>query len=257
MSKKPRYIRYLILLLILFAVAAHEVIVNAKISGWEKTLNVRLFVVNGDGRRATSKYIDSLQPENFSAVERFVNQGAKGYGITIKAVNVSYAGELQSIPPQVPVENTALHNILWSLHFRGWALYQSYRARKGSADINLFISYYDTATTQALRHSVGLKGGLIALINGFADKQYQGSNNFVVAHELMHTLGATDKYNESNQPVHPGGFAAPFQEPLFPQRQAEIMGGRIPLSATQAIIPDNLDQAVVGAFTAAELNWYK
>jgi hypothetical protein len=257
MSKKRRYIRYLILLLVLFAVAANEVIVKAKVSGWEKTLQVRLFTINGDGRRATSKYIDSLQLEDFSAIEEFVNHGAEGYGITIEAIDISYAGELQSIPPQVPAQNSALRNILWSLHFRGWALYQSYRASEGSADINLFINYYDTATTQALPHSVGLKGGLIALINGFADKEYQGSNNFVVAHELMHTLGATDKYNESNQPAHPGGFAAPFQEPLFPQRQAEIMGGRIPLSATQAIIPDNLDQAVVGAFTAAELNWYR
>ena len=257
MSKKPRYIRYLILLLILFAVAANEVIVKAKISGWEKTLQVRLFAINGDGRRATSKYINSLQLEDFSAVDRFVNREAESYGITIKAVNISYAGELQSTPPQVPLENSALRNILWSLHFRGWALYQSYQTSKGSADINLFINYFDTATTQALPHSVGLKGGLIALINGFAEKEYQGSNNFVIAHELMHTLGATDKYNESDQPAHPSGFAAPFQEPLFPQRQAEIMGGRIPLSATQAIIPDNLGQAVVGAFTAAELNWYR
>jgi len=99
--------------------------------------------------------------------------------------------------------------------------------------------------------------GLIGLINGFASKSYRGSNNVVIAHELMHTLGATDKYNQLNLPTHPGGFAAPFQEPLFPQRQAEIMGGRIPVSATQAIIPNNLGQVVVGAFTAAELNWYR
>lgn len=257
MSKKRRYIRYLILLLVLFAVAAHEVIVKAKISSWEKTLVVRLFAINGDGRRATDKYINSLKLENFNPVERFVNNEADDYGITIKAIKIIYAGELQSIPPQVPKENSALRNIIWSLHFRGWALYQSYQNRDESADINLFINYHDTANTQALSHSVGLKGGLIALINGFAEQKYQGSNNVVVAHELMHTLGATDKYNGSDQPAHPSGFAAPFQEPLFPQQQAEIMGGRIPLSATKAIIPKSLDQVVVGAFTAAELNWYR
>ncbi len=257
MSKKRRYIRYLVLLLILFAVAAHEVIVDAKISSWEQTLEVRLFAINADGERATGKYIRSLKQADFKAVESFINRGAERYDITIKAIKFSYAGELISRPPDVPLEHSVLRNIIWSLHFRAWALYQSFRIKNGSSDINLFINYFDPASTQSLRHSVGLKGGLIGLINGFADKDYQGSNNVVIAHELMHTLGATDKYNQLNQPAHPGGFAAPFQEPLFPQRQAEIMGGRIPLSATRAIIPENLGLVVVGAFTAAELNWYR
>jgi len=257
MSKKRRYVRYLILLLILFSVAAHEWFVRAKIASWEQTLEVRLFVINSDGRRATDKYIKSLKLADFSYIERFINREAQRYDITINAIKINYAGELQSKPPEVPLENSVLRNIFWSLHFRGWALYQSYRTRSKSSDIDLFINYYDTTTTHSLRHSVGLKGGLIGLINGFANKSYRGSNNVVIAHELMHTLGATDKYNQLNLPTHPGGFAAPFQEPLFPQRRAEIMGGRIPVSATRAIIPNNLGQVVVGAFTAAELNWYR
>ena len=230
---------------------------KAKIASWEQTLVVRLFAVNGDGNSATDKYIKSLKLANFISVEQFINREAGHYEIPIKVVKVSYAGELKSGPPQVPEENSLLKNIFWSLHFRGWALYQSYRIDNGSADIDLFVNYYDAATTHSLRHSVGLRGGLIGLINGFANKSYQGSNNVVIAHELMHTLGATDKYNQLNHPAHPGGFAAPFQEPLFPQQQAEIMGGRIPISATRAIVPTNLRQVVVGAFTAAELNWYR
>ena len=257
MNKKHRYVRYLVLLLILFAVAAHEAITRSKVSSWEQTLEVRLFAINGDGRDATEKYIKSLKLANFNAITRFINREARRYGITIDAIKIEYAGELKSSPPEVPDENSVLRNIIWSLYFRGWSLYQSYRVEIGSSDIDLFINYYDTATTQTLRHSVGLRGGLIGLINGFANKNYRGSNNVVIAHELMHTLGATDKYNQLNQPAHPGGFAAPFQEPLFPQRQAEIMGGRIPLSATRAIIPESLYQVVVGAFTAAELNWYR
>lgn len=257
MNKKHRYFRYLVLLLILFAVAAHEAIMRSKVSSWEQTLEVRLFAINADQRSATGKYIKSLTSADFNAIARFINREAHRYGITIDGIKIEYAGELKSNPPEVPDENSALGNIIWSLYFRGWSLYQSYRVENGSSDIDLFINYYDTATTQTLRHSVGLRGGLIGLINGFAEKKYRGSNNVVIAHELMHTLGATDKYNQLNQPAHPGGFAAPFQEPLFPQRQAEIMGGRIPLSATRAIIPESLHQVVVGAFTAAELNWYR
>ena len=230
---------------------------RSKIASWEQTLEIRLFAINGDRRRATDTYIKSLKLKDFNAIASFINREARRYGITTEAININYAGELKSNPPEVPHEISVLRNILWSLHFRGWAFYQSFRAEGESADINLFVNYYDIATTQSLRHSVGLKGGLIGLINGFADKNYRGSNNVVITHELMHTLGATDKYGQLDQPEHPGGFAAPFQEPLFPQRRAEIMGGRIPLSATRAVIPKNLGQVVVGAFTAAELNWYR
>ena len=33
------------------------------------------------------------------------------------------------------------------------------------------------------------------------------------------------------------------------------MGGRIPLSAQQAKMPESLAEVVVGAHTAAEINW--
>ena len=33
------------------------------------------------------------------------------------------------------------------------------------------------------------------------------------------------------------------------------MGGRIPLSAQQAKMPESLAEVVVGAYTAAEINW--
>lgn len=230
---------------------------RAKVSSWGQTLEVRIFAINGDQRRSTEKYIESLKLENFNPITRFINREARRYGITINAIKIEYAGELKSRPPEPPLENSVLRNIIWSLYFRGWSIYQSFQVENGSSDIDLFINYYDTGTTQTLRHSVGLRGGLIALINGFANKSYQGSNNVIIAHELMHTFGATDKYNQLNRPAHPAGFAAPFQEPLFPQRRAEIMGGRIPVSATRAIIPGSLAQVVVGAFTAAELNWYR
>ena len=230
---------------------------RSKVSSWEQTLEVRIFAINADQRNATEKYIKSLRLADFNAISRFINREARRYEIPIDVIKVDYAGELESRPRNAPLGDSVLHNIFWSLYFRGWSLYQSYQVDKGSSDIDLFINYYDVRTTQTLHHSVGLKGGLIGLINGFADKSYQGSNNVIIAHELMHTLGATDKYDQLSQPVHPGGFAAPFQEPLFPQRQAEIMGGRIPLNKTRAIMPKSLGQVVVGAFTAAELNWYR
>jgi hypothetical protein len=78
----------------------------------------------------------------------------------------------------------------------------------------------------------------------------------VVAHELLHTLGATDKYaRASGQPLEPDGLGDPQQQPRYPQRFGEIMAGRIASSARQAEMPDGLDRMLVGPATAREIGW--
>jgi hypothetical protein len=256
MKQSFRYFRYLVLLLVLLFVIVHENRVKDRVASWDEVLQVQIFAINGDRRAATGNYIKTLKLSDFSPVEAFVNREAKRYGMPEDAIKISYAGELESGPPQPPREPNVLKNIFWSLHFRAWAMYQSYHEGKESLDVNLFISYYDTSTSQTLRHSVGLQRGLIGLINGFASRNYNGSNNVVIAHELMHTLGASDKYNQANLPIHPRGYADPYLVPLHPQYLAEIMGGRIPVSSTAANIPQKLSQVVIGVFTAAEIGWY-
>ena len=68
-------------------------------------------------------------------------------------------------------------------------------------------------------------------------------------------LGATDKYDPADgMPTFPSGFAEPDRNPRFPQRFAEIMGGRIARSAEDAIVPQSLKYVVIGGQTAAEIN---
>lgn len=248
-------LRYLILLMILLLVILNETLIKSRSTSWEHPLWVRIYAVNGDGRAATDSYIDSLTTQNFKPIEDFVNRQARRYGVTIDAIEVEYNGRLQDPPPQPPSGRNMLENVWWSLSFRAWAAYRGWTSDSDDGDVELFVSYYDTATTQSLRHSVGLQRGLIGIINAFAEKSYRGSNLVVVTHELMHTLGASDKYGANNQPLHPQGYAEPYRQPLYPQARAEIMGGRIPRSALQLVIPESLGQVVVGAFTAAEINW--
>ena len=248
-------LRYLILLLILLFVAVNETLNKTRSTSWENPLWVRIYAVNGDGREATEKYIDSLQTDSFKTIEKFVNREARRYGIKIDAIDVEYNGHLQSGPPQPPNGQSLLGNIWWSLKFRAWATHRAWSSDSDAGDIELFVFYYDIATTQSLRHSVGLQGGLIGIINAFADKSYRGSNEVVIAHEFMHTLGASDKYAPDNQPILPQGYAEPGRIPLFPQQKAELMGGRIPLSMQDSRMPESLNQVVVGTYTAAEINW--
>jgi hypothetical protein len=70
----------------------------------------------------------------------------------------------------------------------------------------------------------------------------------------MHTLGATDKYDPSTaQPLMPDGVAEPERSPIYPQKIAEIMGGRIPLAADDAVVPKSLKYVIIGPATAREI----
>jgi hypothetical protein len=78
---------------------------------------------------------------------------------------------------------------------------------------------------------------------------------FVAAHELFHTLGASDKYDATGHATFPGGFAEPERIPLYPQRGAELMARNLPLSPTSERPPETLDELWVGDATATEIGW--
>ena len=130
------------------------------------------------------------------------------------------------------------------------------RLSRLQADIRIFAVFYDPVTTRQVEHSIGLKEGLVGVANVFAANHMTEENNVIIAHELLHTLGAGDKYDPSTtQPIYPSGFADPEQSPLYPQKFAEIMAGRVPLTETESDTPRNLESAIIGPKTAAEINW--
>jgi len=100
-----------------------------------------------------------------------------------------------------------------------------------------------------------MKKGLLGLVHAYARPAQNGQNNIVIAHELLHTVGATDKYGELGASLYPGGYADADRQPRYPQRHAEIMSGRIPLSATRSHMPERLRHVIVNRWTAAEINW--
>jgi hypothetical protein len=124
--------------------------------------------------------------------------------------------------------------------------------------VRLFVQYHDPATDPALPHSTGIQKGMLGIVNVYASSEMENSNSIVIAHELLHTFGATDKYDRgTNQPHFPEGYADAEAKPLHPQRQAEIMAGRLAISERRSEIPKTMKRVVVGAKTAREINWVK
>ena len=256
-SRQKRYIRYLILLLVLLGLSGHKLYKLSHVRSWQETLSVVVYPSNGDGLASTEAYIRSLSERNVEKITQFINSEALRYGVKdVPAVDVQISLQEFGSPPQLPRGRGVFSNIFWSSYFRIWAATKVYFGTESVPDIALFVVYFDPSNSKRLDHSIGLAGGMIALINVFADRAYQGSNNVVIAHELLHTVGATDKYDpETNLPLLPFGFADPKKSPLYPQSQAEIMGGRIPVGPHTAIMPSDLRQIVIGEGTAMELRW--
>jgi hypothetical protein len=247
----------LFMLLFVVAMGTYQTMQNS--TSWREPLWVQIYPISGDGEDRTQRYIDRLSEETFISIEQFMKREAQRYGIPIeRPIKIILGSQVDDLPPTPPREGGILSIMTWSLKLRWWASTIS-RAQDGPRpDVRLFLVYFDPEKTQTVAHSLGLQKGLIGIVNVFAASGQREPNNFVAAHEMLHTLGATDKYDyRTNLPRYPDGFGDPSRQPLYPQSNAEIMGGRIMLSDTSATMPTGLKQAVVGAATAAEIRWLK
>lgn len=127
-----------------------------------------------------------------------------------------------------------------------------------SPEIRIFALYHAPGTDEQLENSLGIRKGMFGVVHAYADFGLQPKNHVVMAHEILHTLGASDKYDPTTQqPIFPDGFAEPDKSPPYPQQLAEIMGSRIPQNENAAIMPPNLDFTMIGSKTASEIKWLK
>jgi hypothetical protein len=251
-----RRLRIAALLLILAFVALNTWFDRVYSTDWNIPLRVAVYPINGDGSQVAERFLQRVAAADFLALEAFFERQAGDHGLTMeRPVRFSRAGRLHEMPPVLERDSGALRAMMWSLRTRYW-VWRTPDAAGPAPDIKLFVLYHDPKLSPSLPHSLGAQKGLYAIVNVFADRTMLGSNDAVTAHELLHTLGATDKYDPvTNQPSWPDGYAEPQREPRHPQAFAEVMGGRIPVSSSEASTPESLRHVVVGAKTAAEIGW--
>ena len=144
-----------------------------------------------------------------------------------------------------------------------WATRQYTRAIDEGAGVD--AGSYDARIYVRLRPPVSAKkawvegqseqGGWVGQVDVELDERMVDVALAVIAHETLHTLGATDKYEADGRTLVPQGLADPAQRPLYPQRRADVMArGRLVAEGAEALI-DTLDEVGVGPATALELGW--
>ncbi len=258
MKDNFRRLRIFILLFILATVLTTAWRTERHLRAWRGTLHVAIFPLNADGSAAANAHIASLRPEDFSVIADYIAGQGKTHGLeTLYPVRLHQGPQITRLPPPQPEQGGIFNAIRWSLAMRYWA-WRHTPETEIRPDLRLYLLYHDPARTYRVPDSAGLAKGGIALAHVFASADQHGSNLVIATHELLHTLGASDKYDPAtNLPLHPTGYAEPYLEPRYPQQFAEIMGGRIPESSGRARIPSNLAETVIGPDTAREIGWRK
>ncbi len=251
-------IRIAILLFILFLVAANAFLTQKRTTDWDQPLAVVIYPINGDGSSFSAEYISRLTADDFKPIARFIqNEGVRYNLALIDPVILDLAPEIAALPPAAPFGANIFAIMWWSLNLRYWA-WKNDTYEGPLTNIQVFVLYYDPGEYKQLDHSFGLKEGHICMVKAFASRHQAARNNVIITHEMLHTLGASDKYDrETLQPLYPEGYAAPDKKPLLPQQYAEIMGRAIPLSDSESKIPDSLEQTLIGPITARQINWVK
>jgi hypothetical protein len=252
-----RKIRITVLLLFLGIAAYSNWYDRLSTTDWDETLYIGVFPIDDAGNEVTHDYVASLNQDKVADVERFLNREARRYGIRIaRAVRVDLYPPVKEKPPERASGSGMLQNMWWSLRLRMYARRAVRASGKPPPQIRIFVLYHDPSFTKSVPHSVGLQKGLVGVVHAFADRRMTRTNNVVIAHETLHTLGASDKYDpETLAPLFPIGYAEPEREPLHPQTLTEVMAGRYAVDSRTFEMPESLDDVLVGAATALEINW--
>jgi hypothetical protein len=238
-----RFLRITFLLLVLLAVALmtwHDGFRNTR---WNVPLYVAIYPIAADPSPITQAYVNSLHSEVFQPIDRFFEREGARYGVHAQTpVKTRLREALHELPPQRARDAGILSRVSGHVH--------------EPEDICMFVVYRDPALTPTVPHSAGLAKGMIGVVYAFATPIMGGANDVIIAHEMLHTLGATDKYDPANDaPLFPEGYGDPRQQPLFPQQQAELMAGRRVLAPNRWEQPEDLGEVVIGAATASEIRW--
>ena len=249
-------VRISILLFILFFVVLSTFLTQARSTDWNNSLWIKIYPINADGSAEAAKHIKGLNTSDFEDIEAFLKRETQRYSKNLsRPVRIELGSEVKEQPPELGAEPNVLSVILWSLKMRWWAGNVTEDQDRIEPDVRIFVRYHEPESAVVLENSVGLQKGMVGIVNGYASRRHRGTNNFIIAHEFLHTLGATDKYSSiDGQPIGPDGLGEPNKQPLYPQRYAEVMGGRIALAINDSVIPKSLKYAVVGAQTAREIN---
>jgi len=252
-----KLMRIVVLLSILFVVVVGAWLTEKRMAAWDRPILVTVYPIVASADEATRRFVDRIDAGMFQPVNDFFERETARYGFTVQpAFRFQVAEPSRARPPTIPERGNVLAIAYWSLKMRWWSWRRAQADGLVSPDIQMFVTFHALDALEEPGISVGMRKGRYGIVKAYGRKAFQGKNLVVFSHELLHVLGATDKYEtDSGMPIYPDGYAEPDRFPLHPQELAEIMGGRIPLGPHGAVMPGSLEHCRIGELTAREIGF--
>jgi hypothetical protein len=228
-------------------------------SDWRRTLRIAVVLVPSESLDEGA--VTALKARTRDLENQLAHEMAR-YGREIRPFSFFIATVPNGLAAPTPVAPSDPSDLLAVLEYN-WALAKwSDRVddEAGVADeprdATLYLVAHDGARAGMLSvEGTGQQGGRIGVVEIDLDESMVDIALFVVAHELFHILGASDKYAPGGAILVPEGLADPAQDPLYPQRRAELMARHRAISQDDSVLPETIEELAVGPATAREVGW--
>ena len=213
-----RNLRILVLMIVLASVLLYTQDQRLVTQGWYKPLDVVIFPINADSSNASEEYIRSLNTKDFLDIDKFIKRESEKFDVVSSTPTITTLGPTVSLlPPKPPgIDANPFAIALWSIKLRWWASKNTPDDESNKHRVRVFVLYHDEKTNEKLEHSLGIQKGLLGIVHAFASDAQAKQNNIVIAHELLHTVGASDKYDANGNPVPPHGLGEPMRRAIVP-----------------------------------------
>jgi hypothetical protein len=224
---------------------------------WERPLQVAIVLLTPDGRvdaeawRAGSARLASRLAEE---MRRWRGPGEEPFAISV----VGPVRWTESVPLS-PASGSAGDRLGHAVEV--WRTVRDIDAASGGATGGFDVRVYFLGSSrhgEALWYAegTGARNGEVAFVRGSAGGDLSLPLQ-AIGHELLHTVGASDKYDADGHARVPEGLADPERVPRFPQDHAEWMVGEVAVAPGTGRVPATLEELQVGPATAREIGWVR
>jgi hypothetical protein len=223
---------------------------------WERPLRVGIVLLAGEGTEVNMEHwrrgLDALSSRLDAEMRRWRGAGEPPFQLELVGP-ARWDGAFPLSPASDRLADRALYA------FGLWRVLSDIDGVAGVVrsdwDVRLYVlGARIPAWDGSFAEGVGARFGDVALVRGSAGGDLSLPLQ-VIGHELLHTVGASDKYDDGGHALEPEGLVEPERAPRYPQLHAEWMVGEVPVSPGTGRPPSSLDDLGVGPVTAREIGW--
>jgi hypothetical protein len=237
--------------------AAHRAWQRRARADWDRPLQVGVVLLSPRGDVDLERWrpgISALSARFDAEMARWRGPGGPAFEITLVGP-VRWTGPLPFTPASGSPLDRARHA------FDVWrTLREVDRAADGTVggfDVRVLLLCDDgPGAPQGFAEGSGAVGGEVGFVRGACAGDLSLPLQ-AVGHELLHMVGASDKYDAGGHARAPDGLAEPGRVPRYPQVHAEWMVGEVPLEPGRGRLPESLEEVRVGEATAREIGWIR